>query len=49
MAEKDEKKPDEIPSQGRRVEPVETKTEGKEAKPAPKDHLVVTNHTVCLR
>ncbi|MGE5375215.1 MAG: S10 family peptidase [Bacteroidota bacterium] len=38
MAEKDEKKPDEKSSVN--------KAEGKEEKPAPKDHLVVTNHSV---
>src|SRR5687768_5189747 len=38
MAEKDEKKPEE--------KPVLSKAEGKEEKPAPKDNLVVTKHTV---
>jgi carboxypeptidase C (cathepsin A) len=38
MAEKDERKPEEKPVPG--------KPEAKEEKPAPKDNLVVTNHTV---
>src|SRR5262245_28602709 len=38
MAEKDEKKPDE--------KAAPSSAEGKEEKPAPKDNLVVTNHTV---
>jgi carboxypeptidase C (cathepsin A) len=38
MADKDEKKPEEKPAL--------SKSEGKEAKPAPKDNLVVTHHAV---
>src|SRR5574339_1048069 len=38
MAEQEEKKPDE--------KTVEAKSEGKEAKPAPKDNLVITSHSV---